>query len=612
MKLKSITVKNFKKVEDATINLNHNLKILVGSNNSGKSSFIQGMLLGYQSLLKLFERGRIVFTEDNLIDMELTLKKKGIRIEDFQFLLDDLKSLFNVKVSKISEKNEIVTLHFEEEKYITISASLIGEYFSVAVADCSKNLTKHDIESFLEKPITLIPSFFTVVINEERKSIARYNSLLKNGNYNQLFRNILFDLKMNKPNSFKELVELVDNIFGIKGLDVIFDEQKDEFIRAEYAINGIERRNTKRLEVSTLGMGTLQFIQVLAQVLTGQPSVILLDEPDAHLHSDLQVKVINLLNDLSSQHNIKFIIATHSKDMINSINPSQVVSFNDAGELVEIKENNEFINVLKTLGASTEELIGVNIGKRLVVVEGEDDITNLKELCKLFNVDELENFNLVKFVSLGGRENVLKNQLFDFFTTAINLNDFNKLAVVDRDYRFLDNHLADAEKLKSKGFDVIPWSKKELENYFINPYVIARVINENYPQKNEITAEQVQGIIDNTYEDFKEDTMINEYGKALELKERERIKEKTGTIVKELGDTSKIECRKTAREYLDNQEKADIVPGKEVIKNVRLNLINSNTPSQKDFIKKIIVNLETDEVHEDLIQFINMVKSYAE
>ncbi|MBA9028743.1 ATP-dependent nuclease [Peribacillus huizhouensis] len=610
MKLTRIIVKNFKKIDEATVNFEKNLIVLVGPNNSGKSSLIQGILLGYQSLLKLYNSDRIVFNENGYIDKEQTAKRKGIRIEEFQFLLDDLKTLFNVKVLKPFEKNEIVSLYFGK-KFITISASLIGEYFSVKVTDCSENITKNDVVSFINKSITLIPSFFTVVSDEERKSQARYNSLLKSGNYNQLFRNILFDLKSSKPKSFKKLSEMVEDIFGIKGLNVEFDEKKDEFINATYTIEGIEGRNTKKLGVATLGMGTLQFIQVLAQVLLGQPSIILLDEPDAHLHSGLQIKIIQLLNDLSNTHKINFVIATHSKDIINNVKPTQVVSFNNFGKLEEVKETNQFINVLKTLGATTEELIGINVGKRLVIVEGEDDVKSLNELCIKFGIDKLENFSLIKFIPLGGRDNVLKNQLFKFFTNINNMNDFKKIAIFDRDYRFIEQQSNDAEKLRSKGFDVLAWSKKELENYFIEPVLVSNVINKEFRQEQIIEPGDVQAIIDKTFEEQKEDIIVNEYAKAFELEEKAKASKNNGISIKELGEETKRECRKRARNYIESQDINDIVSGKEVLKEIRINLIKSGTPSQSEFITKLIENLINDEVNVDILNFVEVIKTIS-
>lgn len=620
--LKEIHVYNFKKITRAKIDMNNNLSILVGLNNAGKSSFIQGVVMGYQALFSLFKNQRIKYDIYGQVCFD---NPPSIRIEKFPFLLGNLSDLFNKNVrSSMSKGLQLFRFEFDNDLYIEVNGRLVGEVFSVYIGDCSKGITKNSLKSFLDRPITLIPSFFNVVINEERKSPARYNSMLKTGNYNQLFRNILLDLKeKNKEDTceetknpqidkFYKLQQLVEKVFDIKDLDVEFVPEDHEYISATYKVEKSDGKSYERIDISTLGMGTLQFIQVVAQVLLGNPIIILLDEPDAHLHSKLQIQIINLFKEFSDDYDVKFIIATHSKDIINSVNPRNVLSFNDKSELVSIDGSGGFIDIMKNLGATTEEIIGLNIGKRIVIVEGEDDSLYIGKLCDKFKISENANYNLINYIPVGGRQNVLSNQIDRFLTDINDLDDFYKVAVFDRDYRFNEQQTEDAEKLRKKGFVVIEWRKKELENYLLVPNRIASVINKRYPQKNIILSHQVEKIIEGVYIESKED-IIFEFEKIIELREKRKIEESTKDKYEEivLNKESQLKCRKEAREYVENQIKSDIVCGKEVLKRIRTDLILIKTPTKDEFVLDIISELDRMDLDDDVRRLLDVLESIS-
>lgn len=606
--LNEIHVYNFKKITKAKVNMSNNLSILVGLNNAGKSSFIQGVVMGYQALFSLYKNQRIKYDIYGQVCFD---SQPSIRIEKFPFLLGNLSDLFNKNVrASMSKGLPLFRFEFDNNLYIEVNGRLVGEVFSVYIGDCSKGITKNSLKNFLDRPITLIPSFFNVVINEERKSPARYNSMLKTGNYNQLFRNILLDLKeKNKEDIFEDpmidkfykLQQLVEKVFDIKDLDVEFIPEDHEYISATYKVEKSDGKSYERIDISTLGMGTLQFIQVVAQVLLGNPIIILLDEPDAHLHSKLQVQIINLFKEFSDEYDVKFLIATHSKDIINSVNPRNVLSFNDKSELVNIDSNGGFIDVMKSLGATTEEIIGLNIGKRIVIVEGDDDSLYIRKLCDKFKISQKANYNLINFIPVGGRQNVLSNQMNKFLTEVNDLDDFYKVAVFDRDYRFEEQQTEDAEKLRKKGFEVIEWTKKELENYLLVPNRIASVINEKYPQGSTIFPQQIEKIIEDVYMESKDD-IIFEFEKIIELREKRKIEKSTNDKYEDivLKKESQIKCRKEARTYVEDQIKSNIICGKEVLKRIRTDLILIKTPTKDEFVLDIISALDKADLDDEM------------
>lgn len=622
LQLTSVTVNNFKNISQPTsLDFNTNIKILVGPNNAGKSSLIQGILLGYQSLVQLFKQDRLKFDEEGF----LKTQSDGVRIEKFPFLVGNIRELFNVNVSNFSQYVEFVVLKFSGNKYIKLGATLVGEYYSVRLDDSSHGITKEMLAKFLDKPITLIPSFFTVIIDEERKSPARYNSLLKTGNYNQLFRNILLDLSEadegNHASSgvipqgkFDLLKQVVNEIFEVKDLEVEFNPEEDEFIKVTYAHNSNNKNNKqRRLDISTLGMGSLQFIQVIAQVLLGRPSLILLDEPDAHLHSKLQVKIIDVLNQLSTDYNMKFLIATHSKDFINNVNFNQVVSFNNEGTLLSLKDSSEYLHMFETLGITTEEIIGIHIGKRIIVVEGVDDVAYIKKICEKMDIDKECNYHLVNFLPLEGRGNIINNQLDIFLRDLKNDDDFKKLAIFDRDYRTEEEQIRDGKKLENKGFEVVNWTKKELENYFILPELIIDLINNEYSATTPVSIEDIENIINEVYEEDFESIVFEIEKNFNKVKQKEIKDDLTNHVIKEteLGKNEQLEIRKAAKEYVLQLEKVDYLSGKKILNKIRTQLILKNTPTQEKFVLSIINRLTSATLNPELQNMLDKIKELS-
>ena len=69
-------------------------------------------------------------------------------------------------------------------------------------------------------------------------------------------------------------------------------------------------------ELISLGIECLIFTKELAE--SGQ-NILFLDEPDVHLHPDLQVRLMHFLKELVDENNFKVVIATHSTAILGAL-----------------------------------------------------------------------------------------------------------------------------------------------------------------------------------------------------------------------------------------------------------------------------------------------------
>jgi predicted ATPase len=105
--------------------------------------------------------------------------------------------------------------------------------------------------------------------------------------------------------------EIAERYFGVSLRKIEFDEKLDLEIRADYEETGYA------LDIVSGGSGLNQILQLAAVIAWRKPGIVLLDEPDAHLHSTLQTRLLDFLYDLSEHYGLQIVISTHSRDLIS-------------------------------------------------------------------------------------------------------------------------------------------------------------------------------------------------------------------------------------------------------------------------------------------------------
>src|SRR5206468_75168 len=105
---------------------------------------------------------------------------------------------------------------------------------------------------------------------------------------------------------------MVKPLFSLDGLNVPFDDTRDEWLTATYEENSCE------FDFVSAGSGFLQVINLLSFLFLHTSRVALLDEPDSHMHDDLQRLTFDLLDKLSQKRDIQIVIATHSPTLIDA------------------------------------------------------------------------------------------------------------------------------------------------------------------------------------------------------------------------------------------------------------------------------------------------------
>ncbi|WP_129127023.1 ATP-dependent nuclease [Geomonas oryzae] len=294
MKLEKLKIVNFKRIERVEFEL-ADINILVGTNGCGKSSIIQAIHLGCCVLRQAdrVERG----------------STSTVGIEELDYLpTDSYKRLgHNTEWgNKVGTPSSSIELGFKRTAD-NVNFSALCELRSARNAGISITgsvpLELVDILRRKRKFFSAyIPGISGIPNKEEKKAKKVILKACSYGDSNIILRNVLLLLK----DRLDLLERWISNIIGPIRIIVEYDEERHLIVACKIEINGSAR------PIELIGTGYLQLIQIFSYILLFDPGILLIDEPDIHLHPTMQEKLVQVLAVVASERNTKILLTTHS------------------------------------------------------------------------------------------------------------------------------------------------------------------------------------------------------------------------------------------------------------------------------------------------------------
>lgn len=543
MKINSLTLKHFKTYKEVKINCNQDFNIIIGPNNIGKSTIIESILL-WQACFKLFINDR----KPN--KLYIGTKDKYLSFKDLYFIrMTNDRDIFNSthKIATIKLEieidNEVLDLGFNISKPETIKDA----YFKINYRDSSTDF-KRLTEILIEKGILLQDFIFiyqTKPISQIIKDEPFYNqaqiikkiSLAKSY---ELIRNKILRTRNDtneRVNWFNTLENKIEKILGEKFSIICLN---NDFDNEEYVKINIKQGNKKAVEISLMGSGFLQVIEIFStlQFIKNRDNcinIVLIDEPDSHIHSDLQV---NLLNEIQTEDKLQSFVITHNDRLIDTIlENGNVLFINNNSKQIGVIEptcKEDFDYIKNQLASKIQNL---KTDKKYYILTEDEDISIINKYLELHGIplDEIDIISYFGCESIGAVTPIGK-----YVIDKIN-SDAKILVHRDSDYLTNDELEIIEKKVLKAGFHFFKTKGVDLENEFICP----NHINHLYP---EISIERAEELIleatDKSLEDSLDRLILkrgnSNFGlkKARKLyesnKERYRYGKKTFGVMKSL------------------------------------------------------------------------------
>jgi len=463
MRLRKVRIENFKRFEDLEVDLEP-LNCLVGPNNSGKTTLLQALALFDFCAHHCLKRVKGAFE----------LQKRSIPPEDFYVLpVSDPMELWTDGKTMAARKQKIIRVRatFDDEREVTATVKLDYNRFGVRIE--STDESQPWLAQFADYRIAYLPVFSVFLAQEERRTPAVIGDALARGRVHSVIRNLLLDLK--EKNRHEELLGVLQRTFPtLENMRIAFDEVSDRYISVTYK----ESKRPKEFDVFAAGSGFQQFLYLFGFILLRHPTVILLDEPDVHLHSTLQNALLQELHELVEKDK-QVLFATHSRDLINGVSPENIVSLEEQGAK-KLAVGFDVYDVLDRLGSvDPTQLPVIQAFQRVLILEDHVDWVLLSVFCSKSlgpSVWQQVERRIAVCYSKGNPYKQQIARLREQLQQMISLQGrtLEAFVVSDRDY-YPDLEWLCGD-LPTDHLRWHIWQRAEIENYLLCPTAIVRLL----------------------------------------------------------------------------------------------------------------------------------------
>lgn len=489
--INEIELRNFKKIGDIKLELS-NITCLVGRNNSGKSSILQAL----HFFLSLFKSGKIKFNQyESWVDINDLVYVPSGNLESIN------RYYFNANSNLSGAYESSLRIGYEMGDKLDISVTtnssdskVPANSLSVIMDDPASDIVAMYLESDQVSTV-FVPGISGISDLEEMKVTPLVDELAAKGDSNSVLRNILYRASQ-MGDLWLDLLDKVSEIYGKKYAIEVFPKKTNNgyYIEANLKLSEDENNSlSENIPLSSVGTGFLQVLQILSYINVYKPRLLFLDEPDSHLHPDIQKKLIEVITELSIERKFQIIIATHSTHVLNSIiERSGAIYHVDAdseGGCVAV-ENYNHINVLMDLGALD---IYQKLGKDNLdfVVFTEDGAVKdlagrykpkkdyLRPIIDSSLLDEDMRYEILSYRGCGNIDNAT------LLAEIIRMSTSGTKVIIHRDRDFLPEEEIKNFENRCRKAGIIPFvtSGADIESYYLDK---EHLLNSLSLEKNEL------------------------------------------------------------------------------------------------------------------------------
>lgn len=402
--IKTIEIENFKTIKKLKFTPNSNFNIIIGKNNVGKSTLFEAFLLWERCYNQVIQSNKKDFYDLNTTSQYLAFQDLNfLRIVDDRDLFFTSNNTASITVC-ISDGIHDFSLGMSISKPITIKNS----FFRIKTIKQKKfkdfSTYANDKNTKLDEIIFIYQTrpIANVLQKEPFLNEGKIKNKIENGSSQEVLRNKILT---KTPEELKILEQNISDVIEqpVKFSKITPNQKKnDEYINLKI--------NDKDIHLQ--GSGLLQIIEILSTInyIEAPLNVLLVDEPDSHIHSNLQNK---LMDYLKSIHNNQTFVISHNDSFVNDATEGEIFYLNDEvklnGNLTHL-EKDKFDLIKNDLGGIITGLAKINNAENIIFVEGDDDIAYLTLLLeKHLSISGVDfKTNKLTFYHLRGKDYIEK------------------------------------------------------------------------------------------------------------------------------------------------------------------------------------------------------------
>ena len=448
----SIRFRNFKAFHLYSLSL-RNVNVLVGPNNSGKSTIlsafrvlsaaIRGARRRSPSLCDLPGGDKFAYrVPEEVIPMS---------VENVHTDYDDVTSSVDFRVSNGNHLKLLFTT--DGECYL--------------IPESSRGVrTPSDFRRSFPLTIGVVPVLGPL---EHEEPIVERETVNRSAQTHRASRHFRNYWRYN-PEGFDAFADLVSRTWP--GMRVYPPEKPDMLANT---LQMMCRENALTGELYWAGFGFQVWCQLLTHIFrASDDALIVIDEPEIYLHPDVQRQMLSILRDLGPD----VLIATHSTEVMTEADPTEIILVDKtrkAGRrLKDVAGVQQALDAVGSVQNITLTRLARN--RRVLFVEGDSDFTVLRRFARRCGMQALSSGADITAVESGGFSSWERIKGLAWGMGRAFGKPMMLAAVFDRDF-WCDERVAQmlAELAEHLAFAHIH-SRKEIENYLLVPAAIDRAL----------------------------------------------------------------------------------------------------------------------------------------
>ena len=459
--LTNLTVRNFKRFGEVEIELGDPV-VFIGPNDSGKTTALQALALWDIGVKRWNERRKgkkmpetrpgVTINRRDLIAVptpEANLLWRDLHVRDAKKIggQQETKNVrIDIVVEGVTEGNAWkcgVEFDYANEESFYCRPLRLSE---------GKNPDRMTVPEEAGKVrVAFLPPMSGLAASETRLDRGAVNVRLGEGRTAEVLRNLCYQIVEGEEGArnWKRVCDQIRTLFG-----VTLDEPKYIPERGEIVMTYRDRSKVQ-LDLSSSGRGLQQTLLLLAHLMVNPESVLLLDEPDAHLEILRQRQIYQLLTEEAQRCGSQIVAASHSEIILNeAADRNVVVAFVGKPHRIDDR-GTQVLKSIKEIGF--QDYYQAEQTGWILYLEGSTDLAILRAFAKTLDHPAAAALQQPFVVYVGNQPNKAREHFYGLREAKPDLIGF---ALFDR----LDQSLQ-----RGAGLQERMWTRREIENYLCQP-----------------------------------------------------------------------------------------------------------------------------------------------
>ena len=460
--LTKLICRNFKRFGEVEVELG-NPVVFIGPNNSGKTTALQALTLWDIGLKRWNEHRRgnpqarkragVAINRHDPIFVPVPnarLLWRNLQVRDIQ-RIDGRQRTQNVRMDIIVEgvtadKKWECGLEFDYAN----QESFYCRPLRLPTAD-DRALRRMPVpEKAANFNVAFLPPMSGLAANETRLDPGAVNVRVGEGRTAEVLRNLCYQIVQGQEGNkkWKTICQQIEDLFGVE-----LDEPNYIVERGEIEMSYQDKSGIS-LDLSSSGRGLQQTLLLIVYMVAHPGSVLLLDEPDAHLETIRQRQIYQTLTELASEHDSQIIAASHSEVILNeAAGRDMVIAFLGAPHRIDDRSS-QLLKSLRSIGF--EQYAQAEQKGWVLYLEGSTDLAILQAFAEKLGhpaQDILKRAHYVHYV-----ENQPRKAREHFYGLREAKTDLVGFCLFDQ---------IESELQTNPEFREYQWKRREIENYIV-------------------------------------------------------------------------------------------------------------------------------------------------